>query len=237
MAHAAKVRTELHRCHHAGLPQSRVFLGTAVESLANEPDGKVRLQLSSGGTPVYDHVILATHGDQAWSIVRNSATAEEKSIMPAFKTSLNKAVLHSDLSLLPQNPKAWSCWNYITKSSPTGKANIDTVCLTYNMNLLQHIPVTPLGVSYIGAWTKYGFHEDGFSSGLAAAERLGAKLPFEFKDSTFSRGRRPEIGLRDLALRLILILIHLLIIHPLERVFASKRRSRGQAGAAKRKHN
>jgi len=267
-----------------GFPQSRVFLGTAVESLANEPDGKVRLQLSSAGTPVYDHVILATHGDQAWSIVRNSATAEEKSIMPAFKTSLNKAVLHSDLSLLPQNPKAWSCWNYITKSSPTGKANIDTVCLTYNMNLLQHIPrdtfgdvlvtLNPLhtpnpaktqgeylythplytpeavraqdrlhriqerrGVSYIGAWTKYGFHEDGFSSGLAAAERLGAKLPFEFKDSTFSRGRRPEIGLRDLALRLILILIHLLIIHPLERVFASKRRSRGQAGAAKRKHN
>jgi predicted NAD/FAD-binding protein len=63
------------------------------------------------------------------------------------------------------------------------------------------------GVSYCGAWTKYGFHEDGFSSGLKVAmDHLGAKLPFEFVDSTFSRGHKPDLGWKDYLVRLILMI-------------------------------
>lgn len=63
------------------------------------------------------------------------------------------------------------------------------------------------GVSYCGAWTKYGFHEDGFSSGLKVAlDHLGATLPFEFVDSTYSRGHRPELGWKDYVLRLVLMM-------------------------------
>lgn len=74
------------------------------------------------------------------------------------------------------------------------------------------------GVSFCGAWTNYGFHEDGFSSGLrVAVEQLGAQLPFEFVDSTFSRGHRPDLGWRDYLLRVVLLVV-LLWLRVVERV-------------------
>ena len=69
------------------------------------------------------------------------------------------------------------------------------------------------GISYAGAWTKYGFHEDGFSSGLkVAVDHLGARLPFEFVDSTFSRGRKPDLRWNDYVVRVMVSLIHILIV-------------------------
>jgi hypothetical protein len=62
-------------------------------------------------------------------------------------------------------------------------------------------------VSYCGAWTKYGFHEDGFSSGLKVAiDHLGAELPFDFVDSTYSRGHKPLLGWKDYVVRLIIMM-------------------------------
>lgn len=271
-----------------GFPPNHLFLNTKVIRLTNEPDGRVRLHTENGRSDVYDHVILATHGNQAYSIIRQSATAEEREIMSAFHTSENVAVLHSDLSLMPTSREAWTSWNYMTQSSPiTGRGNIDQVCLTYNMNILQHIPrdafgdvlvtLNPLhepdaskvqgrwtydhplytpeairaqkrlpsiqntrGISYAGAWTKYGFHEDGFSSGLyVAKEHLGARIPFEFKDSTYSRGRKPELGFADRLLRLWIMLMQMFFVGMIDllvgrltatRKLASRSRANGAAG-------
>ena len=250
-----------------GFPPNHLRLNTKVTSVTNEKDGRVRLHAEGRHSEVFDHVILATHGDQAYSIIRGSATTKEKEILSNFHTSENVAVLHSDLSLMPQSREAWTSWNYMTASSPvTGRGNIDQVCLTYNMNILQHIPrgalgdvlvtLNPLhepdptkvqgrwvydhplytpeaiqaqkrlheiqnkrGISFAGAWTKYGFHEDGFSSGLfVAQEHLGAKIPFEFKDSTYSRGRRPRLGLMDHLLRFYIWLLQVLFISVIDRV-------------------
>jgi predicted NAD/FAD-binding protein len=251
-----------------GFPPNHVFLSTAVTSITNT-SGKVQLHLSNGKTDTYDHVIIATHGPQSHTLISPSITPSENEILSGFQTSKNTAILHSDLSLMPKLRTAWSSWNYITKSSPTS-SNIDQVCLTYNMNILQHIPeshfgpvlvtLNPLhnpapefvqgrytyhhplynakairsqsllpkiqnkrGISYAGAWTKYGFHEDGFSSGLKVAmEHLGAQLPFEFVDSTFSRGKRPVLGLADLVLRVWISVVQVLIVL-IERVFGVQR--------------
>ncbi|OTA83601.1 hypothetical protein M434DRAFT_400653 [Hypoxylon sp. CO27-5] len=255
-----------------GFPPNHLFLKTAVKYLTNDTDGRVRLHLENGKTEVFDHVILATHGDQAYQIIKPSATEEEKAIMSSFKTSENTCVLHSDLSHLPRRRNAWTAWNYLTVSSPWTGRDVDRVSLTYNMNILQHIPreafgdvlvtLNPIqepkpetvqgrysyshplynpaaikaqralpriqntrGISYAGAWTKYGFHEDGFSSGLYAAQaHLGAKLPFEFVDSTYSRGKQPNLGLMDLFTRLIILIIQIFVIDLMERIFSRRHR-------------
>lgn len=274
-----------------GFPPNHLHLNSAVRQItSNESDGSVRLGMEDGTTHDFDHVVLATHGDQALSLLGPSATEKERAVLSCFQTSQNEAVLHSDTNFMPRSRRAWAAWNYLTLSSPsTGRANIDKVSLTYNMNILQHIPKDPFGdvlvtlnplqrprqstiqgrffyshplytpaafraqkelrhiqnkrgISYAGAWTNYGFHEDGFSSGLAVAkDHLGAKLPFEFKDSTYSRGRKPQLGLADYILRFFILLIQLFIVLTFDRFSAVGKRRRsvlnGTAKACQKKLN
>ncbi|KAF5017632.1 hypothetical protein F66182_10418 [Fusarium sp. NRRL 66182] len=256
-----------------GFPPNHLFLKTAVKHVTTESDGRVRVHLENGSSARYDHVILATHGDEAYDIIKSSATEQERSIMSCFRTSQNEVVLHSDLDMMPRRKKAWSSWNYLTFSSPSSRrANINQVSLTYNMNILQHIPrntfgdvlvtLNPLhrprpgktqgryyysyprytpstiraqkllkhvqntrGISYAGAWTNYGFHEDGFSSGLQVAQQhLGAKLPFRYTDSTNSRGKKPTLSIVDHFLRLIILIIQVFVVQMLERLLEAARR-------------
>lgn len=83
----------------AGWPKQRLHLNTSIESLQTESNGQVLLKRADGGEDIYDHVVLATHGDQALKLIHSTATAEEIEILSGFKTSTNTAVLHSDLSV------------------------------------------------------------------------------------------------------------------------------------------
>ena len=58
----------------------------------------------------YDKVVIATHADDALSLIENP-TKEEKIILKNFKYKKNLAVIHSDNSFMPKNKKAWSSWN------------------------------------------------------------------------------------------------------------------------------
>lgn len=80
-------------------PKDHVHLSTGVKSLRIQDNEEIRLQLDNGEEETFDHVILATHGDQAMEIIREVATPQEKDIMSGFKTSKNTASLHSDLSV------------------------------------------------------------------------------------------------------------------------------------------
>lgn len=85
-------------------------------------------------TQVFDRVIFACHADQALRILGSQATHAEKTILSAFPYSSNRALLHTDTSVLPSNRRAWACWNYFNPIEPTAAATV-----TYNMNQLQSL--------------------------------------------------------------------------------------------------
>ena len=81
----------------------------------------------------YDKVILATHADQALSLIKNPTDQEIKTLSN-FDYKKNIAVLHCDESIMPRNKKVWSSWN--TYVDPK---NLNKSSLTYWLNLLQNI--------------------------------------------------------------------------------------------------
>lgn len=187
-----------------------------VERFA-KTDGKgrnVRIATDSG-SEVFDAVIMATHSDQALALLREPS-ATERTTLGAIRYQANRAVLHTDVSVLPKIKSAWAAWNYerTVDAAPTASPS---VCLHYLINRLQPLPwEQPVVVSlnptrpiaghhvlgafdyahpvfdlaatkaqrqlpwlqgqqatyFCGAWTGYGFHEDGLKSGRSVAEQL-----------------------------------------------------------------
>lgn len=170
------------------------------------------------GEERFDEAVLACHTDQSLALLRD-ASAQERRWLGAIRYQRNRAVLHTDASLLPVRRKAWAAWNY-ERADSLGREQ-SAVCLHYWINRLQPLPwQTPVVVSlnparepdagkvlqelefdhpvfdqaaiaaqgrlpefqgrshvwFCGAWTRYGFHEDGLMSGLAVADALKARI-------------------------------------------------------------
>ena len=82
----------------ANFPKDQVHLNTPVKRVVQ--DGNHRsptLVFQDDTITEYDHVIFATHGDQAFEILEKNE--QEHRILDCFKTSRNTAVLHSDISV------------------------------------------------------------------------------------------------------------------------------------------
>jgi uncharacterized protein len=87
-----------------------------------------------GAAPArFDHVVLATHSDQALALL-GDPTAREHEILSAIPYQANEAVLHTDARLLPRRRRAWASWNYHLLEEPPGRATV-----TYHMNRLQSL--------------------------------------------------------------------------------------------------
>lgn len=111
-----------------------VLLGAKVTRL-RRAQGKVAVSIAGGPDKVYDHVVLATHADQALRLLAD-ADAAELATLGAFSYSRNRTVLHSDPTLMPKRRRAWSSWNYLsTKEAPEAPR----LCVTYWMNRLQRL--------------------------------------------------------------------------------------------------
>jgi predicted NAD/FAD-binding protein len=96
--------------------------------------GKVLVHASDGTMEIFDRVIIASHGDQALNML-DEPTAPEQRLLSNFKYQYNKAVLHTDKSIMPKTKLAWSSWNYSIKMQD-GKLSPTTI---YWMNRLQQV--------------------------------------------------------------------------------------------------
>ena len=89
------------------------------------------------GSEVFDAVVLACHADQALSLLAQP-TPQEQALLGAIRYHPNKAVLHTDTSVMPKKKLAWAAWNY-ERATDLGLES-SRVCLHYWINRLQPLP-------------------------------------------------------------------------------------------------
>ncbi len=116
----------------------RVRLQAPVASVERTPDA-VLVTPVHGATEHFDEVVFASHADQSLRMLADPTPAEHE-ILSAFPYQANEAILHTDVRLLPQRPRAWASWNY---HIPPGGEQAASV--TYDLSRLQnHASGTPI---------------------------------------------------------------------------------------------
>jgi predicted NAD/FAD-binding protein len=175
---------------------------------------------TSRSSETFDAVVFACHADEALAMLEEP-TAEQASVLAACRFQDNRALLHTDVRLLPSSHRVWSSWNYLTRRQGVDDQRVS---VSYYMNRLHALdrrteyiislnpwsephPTTLLGeyhwrhpildmdaaaaqarlasvqgqngVYMAGAWTGYGFHEDGMRSAVAVGRMLGVEPPWE----------------------------------------------------------
>jgi predicted NAD/FAD-binding protein len=109
-----------------------IRLATPVKNIARAED-HVAVTACGHAPEHFDHVILATHSDQALKLLADP-TQREHELLGAIPYQPNEAVLHTDETLLPRRRRAWASWNYHLLEDPPGKTTV-----TYHMNRLQSL--------------------------------------------------------------------------------------------------
>lgn len=131
------------RCYVRKLaaPIKEVHIGHAVSAIRRTRVG-VEIADASGAVRPFDHVVIATHADQALRLLVDPSRGERR-LLGEFNYSENDTVLHADPRLMPRRRRVWSSWNYLTGTGGGPKPAV-----TYWMNRLQGIdPKTPLFVT------------------------------------------------------------------------------------------
>ncbi len=113
-----------------------VRTATPVRSVLRSSAG-VEVRDDSDAVAAFDHVVLATHPDQALAVLGDDATADERAVLGAFTYSRNETWLHHDTSLLPRRGGARASWNYL-KPACADSAQAP-VLVSYDMNRLMRL--------------------------------------------------------------------------------------------------
>jgi uncharacterized protein len=119
----------------AGISDKR--LNTPVLRIERDAHS-VTLQ-THNGSERFDQVILACHADQSLAMLAEP-TPQEVATLGAIRYHPNRAVLHTDTSVMPKKKLAWAAWNY--ERAAHSDTESTRVCLHYWLNLLQPLPFT-----------------------------------------------------------------------------------------------
>jgi predicted NAD/FAD-binding protein len=112
--------------------RDRIRLNTPVRSIARLAE-HVEVSAAGGGPERFDHVIVATHSDQALAML-SDPSAREADTLGAIPYQRNEAALHTDSSLLPRRRAARAAWNFHLLREPKPLSTV-----TYYMNHLQRL--------------------------------------------------------------------------------------------------
>ena len=196
--------------------KNKILLNVNIKSIYKK-NKEINIKFDNK-TETFDKIVMATHPDQTINLIENLDN-KSKDVLSKFKYQKNTVYLHSDTSLMPQNRKTWSSWNYLSTEQIINKSSV-----TYWMNILQNLntslnifvslnpykkpkkdsihkilyyehPVFNLetnkaqykleaiqgdnNIYYAGAWTAYGFHEDGIKSAVKITRLLDVEIPWD----------------------------------------------------------
>lgn len=119
----------------------QVQLGFPVEKIDNR-SGEVQVCSRDGRVITADAVVVATHADQALSLLA-TPTPLEHQLLSAWTYSPNTVTLHTDVSVMPPKRSAWASWMVQHPDSSTDtngtSSGHDSLVMTYYMNRLQSI--------------------------------------------------------------------------------------------------
>jgi uncharacterized protein len=96
--------------------RERIRLDSPVRSITRADD---HVEVLAGGQPErHDHVVIATHSDQALAMLADPSPLECE-LLGAVPYQRNEAVLHTDSTLLPRRRAARRAWNFHLLREPS----------------------------------------------------------------------------------------------------------------------
>jgi predicted NAD/FAD-binding protein len=110
--------------------RGEVRLNAPVARVLRTAEG-VRVEVDGEGPRIFDEVVIAAHADQALRMLGDPSPDEQR-LLGAWGYEENRTVLHTDVSVLPEDRAAWACWNFRREAGEERN-----VYVTYAMNLLQ----------------------------------------------------------------------------------------------------